>query len=429
MGFRSIALPLLAMLFLESSLIAHGFRVNLIHPAKEAMRRNGVKRSEAIRGLVAKSHARVRWMAARANSSSWSSMAGTTDVESPLHPDGGGYVMDISVGTPGKRFRAIADTGSDLVWVQSEPCTGCSGGTIFDPRQSSTFREMDCSSQLCTELPGSCEPGSSACSYSYEYGSGETEGEFARDTISLGTTSGGSQKFPSFAVGCGMVNSGFDGVDGLVGLGQGPVSLTSQLSAAIDSKFSYCLVDINSQSESSPLLFGPSAALHGTGIQSTKITPPSDTYPTYYLLTVNGIAVAGQTMGSPGTTIIDSGTTLTYVPSGVYGRVLSRMESMVTLPRVDGSSMGLDLCYDRSSNRNYKFPALTIRLAGATMTPPSSNYFLVVDDSGDTVCLAMGSAGGLPVSIIGNVMQQGYHILYDRGSSELSFVQAKCESL
>ncbi|CAN1143985.1 Probable aspartic protease At2g35615 [Linum perenne] len=60
--------------------------------------------------------------------------------------------MNLSIGTPPFQLLAIADTGSDLTWVQSKPCDQCyhQKSPIFDPSNSSTLRKLPWDDPLLT---------------------------------------------------------------------------------------------------------------------------------------------------------------------------------------------------------------------------------------------------------------------------------------
>lgn len=172
---------------------------------------------------------------------------------------------------------------------------------------------------------------SNVCQYQYTYGDqSNTNGDLAYETISL-NNNGAEQGIPNFAFGCGLQNQGtFAGAGGLVGLGQGPLSLNSQLSATFANKFSYCLVSLNSAA-SSALSFGSVAA--ATGIQYTPILA-NPLHPTYYYIQMTGISVGGQDLNlaasvfaldqstGRGGTIIDSGTTITMLTLPAYSAVV-----------------------------------------------------------------------------------------------------------
>ncbi len=170
----------------------------------------------------------------------------------------------------------------------------------------------------------------------YEYGDGSsTIGNFATDTVTLGNAS-----VPSLGFGCGHDQTGsFTGADGIVGFGQGPLSLISQLfnKGVISERFSYCLVNMDSQNTSPLLLGDPAVTSAPPGVVYTPIQA-NPFNPTYYYLNLTGISVAGtpvkypagtfaidSTSGSGGL-IIDSGTTLTYLATDGYNAVIAVSE-------------------------------------------------------------------------------------------------------
>lgn len=126
-----------------------------------------------------------------------------------------------------------------------------------------------------------------------------------------------------FEFGASVYNTGTfgdTGGEGILGLGQGPVSMPSQLGSVLGNKFSYCLVDwLSAGSETSTMYFGDAAVPSGE-VQYTPIVPNAD-HPTYYYIAVQGISVGGSLLdidqsvyeidsGGSGGTIIDSGTTI-----------------------------------------------------------------------------------------------------------------------
>ncbi|KAL2644667.1 hypothetical protein R1flu_012254 [Riccia fluitans] len=356
--------------------------------------------------------------------------------ESPLTSSPGSYIMEISLGTPPQKRIAIADTGSDLVWLQCATCTSCfqQPDPYFEPKKSSTYKRIRYYTDLCAELPSRSYNGG-FCTYRYAYGDqSTTEGDFAQETLTLtgidGTT---TQTFPNFAFGCGHKNQGtFSGTDGLVGLGRGDISLNEQIGALIGSKFSYCLVEIfSAATESSPLIFGDAAVSTGAkfNLQYTPLVrnPAADTF---YYVKMNGIKINNQAVtGIPsgafnlnrygsGGVILDSGTTLTYLIQSAYNPFLTMMKSAVQYPQVDSSQIGLDLCYDLSGVADPTLPTVTLQFQGVDLVLPPNNVFLQVDDAG-TTCLAF--AGTSDFTIIGNIQQQNHYVLYDIANERVGF--------
>ncbi|KAL6139085.1 hypothetical protein ACLB2K_064362 [Fragaria x ananassa] len=117
------------------------------------------------------------------------------------------YFTGIGVGSPPKYLYMVLDTGSDVVWLQCAPCKRCYSQTdpVFDPRKSSSFSSLPCSSPLCRHLdsPG-CSSKSKTCLYQVSYG----DGSFTFDDFSTETLTFRRSKIPKVALGCGHDNEG-----------------------------------------------------------------------------------------------------------------------------------------------------------------------------------------------------------------------------
>lgn len=353
----------------------------------------------------------------------------------------GAFLTSFYIGTPPTKVTAIMDTGSDLVWQQCEPCEACfkQPDAIFDPSRSSTYRSCACSDKMCEALlSNKCLQNNASCQYIYVYGdTSYTSGGLAYDTLTLNDAWGTARKIENFAFGCGHANQGaasFADSDGLLGMGQGPLSLASQLSAQT---FSYCLGSLMS-SQISPLFLGDAAtssddAEKGSSIQMTPFITNSY-LPTFYYLNLSGISVNGARLRIPSQTfairangtggmIIDSGTTITYLEESGYQIVLKAMQSkLVNLLKISRPIFGLDLCY--ISVKEDALPTLTFHFDGANVDIPPANLFVKI---GGLYCLALSKSHG--ISILGNMQQQNYHILYDRRNHQISFTYTTCDQL
>lgn len=214
----------------------------------------------------------------------------TDTAEAPILNNRGEYLMKLSLGTPPFSILAIADTGSDVVWTQCQPCPNCyqQFAPMFNPSKSATYRKIACSSPICS-LAGEGRSCSSAseCLYSISYGDrSHSQGDLAVDTVTLGSTSGRHVAFPKTVIGCGHDNAGtFNAnVSGIVGLGQGPASLVAQMGPATGGKFSYCLAPIGTSFESSKLNFGSNADVSGDQAVSTPIYTNGKKFNLYFTL-------------------------------------------------------------------------------------------------------------------------------------------------
>ncbi|KAI3454916.1 hypothetical protein Pfo_011579 [Paulownia fortunei] len=348
-------------------------------------------------------------------------------VISGIRQGSGEYFARIGVGRPAKEFYMVIDSGSDVSWLQCNPCSDCyqQSDPIYNPSASSTYKPLTCNSQQCTSLEVSaCRIDS--CLYQVSYGDGSyTVGNFATETISFGS----SGSVPNVALGCGHDNEGlFSGAAGLLGLGGGSLSLPSQIKAT---SFSYCLVNRDSSS-SSTLEFNsaqPADSVLAPLLRNSFIS-------TYHFVGFTGISVGGRPVQIPqylfeigrdgrGGVIVDSGTAVTRFRTEVYNLVRDAFASMTqNLPSAGGFSL-FDTCYDLSSMARVRVPTVSFQFSGGkTLALPPSNYLIPVDNVGK-FCLAFAGTSG-SLSIIGNVQQQGTRVSYNLANKYIGFSPNKC---
>ncbi|KAI6676992.1 hypothetical protein NL676_037788 [Syzygium grande] len=380
----------------------------------------------------------------------------------------GQYFVDLHLGTPPQRLLLVADTGSDLVWARCSACGvvgggGCSRrapGSAFLARRSSSFRPHHCYSASCRLVPrpspARCNRTRlhSACRYEYTYSDGSlSSGFFSRETVTLNTTSAEAKtaaRLEGLAFGCGfrvsgpsVTGSSFGGAQGVMGLGRGPISFSSQLGRRFGSnKFSYCLMDYTlSPPPTSYLIIGdgpgeddaePSSSLAFTPLLANPLAP------TFYYVGIKRVHVDGERLPidpsvwsldelGNGGTIVDSGTTLTFLAEPGYRLILAAMRRRVGLPAAGSAPPGFDLCVNVTGVRRPRLPRLSLVMeGGAVLTPPARNYFIEVAEG--VRCLAVRPVeterGGL--SVIGNVMQQGFLWEFDGNRSRLGFSRRGC---
>ncbi|KAH9725404.1 Aspartic proteinase CDR1 [Citrus sinensis] len=303
-----------------------------------------------------------------------SSVSSAKVSQADIIPNVGDYLIRISIGTPPVEILAVADTGSDLIWTQCQPCppSQCykQDNPLFDPQKSSTYKYLSCSSSQCAPpIKESCS-GEGNCKYLVRYGDQESfsNGDLATETVTLGSKSGQAVALPEIVFGCGTKNGGrFNSkTDGIVGLGGGDASLISQIRTTI------------------------------AGDQRLGV-------------------ISGSTPG--GDIVIDSGTTLTYLPPAYASKLLSVMSSMIAAQPVEGP---YDLCYSIGSRP--QFPEVTIHFRDADVKLSPSNFFMNISE--DLVCLVFSASNGTPV--YGNIMQTNFLIGYDIEGRTVSFKPTDC---
>ncbi|CAL4988682.1 unnamed protein product [Urochloa decumbens] len=180
--------------------------------------------------------------------------------------------------------------------------------------------------------------------------------------------------------------------------------------------------DYKDASKASPLLFGSLAALSGSGVQSTPLVQDS----VFYTVSLLGISMGTtRTSGIGHGVVFDSGTTLTYLEDPAYTEAKEAVTLQMGLTLAPGRD-GFEACfYDEEAN-DVAVPSMVLHFGGgADMTLEVPNYFINAGDG--VVCWIVQKSTGL--SIIGNVMQTDFHVMYDVDDSVLSFQPAKCDSL
>ncbi|KAL1546170.1 Aspartyl protease protein 2 [Salvia divinorum] len=357
----------------------------------------------------------------------------SSSVISGLAQGSGEYFTRIGVGTPARYVYMVLDTGSDVVWIQCSPCRKCyrQSDPVFDPTKSTSFSGVSCSSTLCRRLdsPG-CSNRNKKCLYQVSYGDGSfTVGEFSVETLTFRKS-----RVKNIALGCGHDNEGlFVGAAGLLGLGRGKLSFPTQAGRRFAKKFSYCLVDRTASSKPSSMLFGE-AAVPRTAVFTPLVTNPK--LDTFYYVNLNGISVGGARV--PGITaklfkidssgnggvIVDSGTSVTRLTRPAYVALRNAFRSGASnLKRAPDFSL-FDTCFDLSGRTEVKVPTVVLHFAGADVSLPASNYLIPVDSDG-TFCFAFaGTTSGL--SIIGNIQQQGFRVVFDLAANRVGFAANSC---
>ncbi|KDP26966.1 hypothetical protein JCGZ_22200 [Jatropha curcas] len=370
-------------------------------------------------------------------------------LESGVSLGSGEYFIDVFIGTPPKHFSLILDTGSDLNWIQCVPCVDCfeQNGPYYDPKDSISFKNISCHDPRCRlvsspDPPQPCKAQNQTCPYFYWYGdSSNTTGDFALETFTVNLTSTEFRRVENVMFGCGHWNRGlFHGAAGLLGLGRGPLSFSSQLQSLYGHSFSYCLVDRNSDTNvSSKLIFGEDKdllnhpKLNFTSLVGGKGNPVD----TFYYVQIKSIIVGGEVLNIPentwhlssdgaGGTIVDSGTTLSYFAEPAYQMIKDAFVKKVKGYPVIKDFPILDPCYNVSGVDKIELPEFTILFEdGAMWNFPVENYFIRLEPE-NVVCLAILGTPQSALSIIGNYQQQNFHILYDTKKSRLGYAPMKC---
>lgn len=352
------------------------------------------------------------------------------EVVSGMDQGSGEYFVRIGVGSPARSQYVVIDSGSDIVWVQCQPCSQCyhQSDPVFDPADSNSFSGVSCTSSVCERVENSgCHAG--RCKYEVSYGDGSyTKGTLALETLTIGHTT-----VQNVAIGCGHMNRGmFVGAAGLLGLGWGSMSLVGQLGGQTGQAFSYCLVSRGTGSYGS-LEFGRSVLPVGAAWVPLLHNMRA---PTFYYVGLSGLGVGGTRVPIPegtfkltelgdGGVVMDTGTAVTRLPATAYAAFRDAfLAETANLPRAGGVSI-FDTCYDLNGFVTVRVPTVSFFLSGGPiLTLPARNFLIPVDEKG-TFCFAFAPSPS-DLSIIGNIQQEGIQISFDGANGYVGFGPNVC---
>ncbi|KAF2323814.1 hypothetical protein GH714_042399 [Hevea brasiliensis] len=260
--------------------------------------------------------------------------------------------------------------------------------------------------------------------------------------------------FPSdFLVGCSIISTRQP--EGIAGFGRSPESLPLQLKLK---KFSYCLVSrrFDDTQVSGDLILDMGSDSGDAKTPGLRYTPfaknPTGSNPAfkeYYYVMLRKILVGDHHVKVPhnisvpqsdgnGGTIVDSGSTFTFMEGPVFELVAKAFEKKMansTIATEVQNQTGLRPCFNISGEKSVAVPELIFQFkGGAKMQLPLANYFAFVDFG--VVCLtiisdnaaAPGGGGGRsgPAIILGSFQQQNFHIEYDLENERFGFKQQSC---
>ncbi|KAE8687748.1 Protein ASPARTIC PROTEASE IN GUARD CELL 2 [Hibiscus syriacus] len=354
-----------------------------------------------------------------------------SDVVSGMAQGSGEYFVRIGVGSPPRSQYMVTDSGSDIVWVQCQPCNQCyrQSDPVFNPADSASFSSVSCGSSVCDRIQNSgCNAGRS-CRYEVSYG----DGSYTKGTLALETLTFGRTVVKNVAIGCGHINRGmFIGAAGLLGLGGGSMSLVGQLGGQTGGAFSYCLVSRGTDASGS-LVFGRGAMPIGASWVPLLRNPRA---PSFYYVGLSGLGVGGISVSISedifhlnefgyGGVVMDTGTSVTRFPTSAYNAFRDAfITQTANLPRASGVSI-FDTCYNLSDFISVRVPTISFYFSGGPiLTLPARNFLIPVDDAG-TFCFAFAPSGS-GLSIIGNIQQEGIQISFDGGNGFVGFGPNVC---
>lgn len=367
-----------------------------------------------------------------------SSLTGSKSVSAPLNPGlplgVANYYTKIGLGTPPTYHLVVVDTGSSLSWIQCEPCEGyCHPqvGPRFNPSASNTYQKLSCDTNQCSALKDAtlntpvCSR-SNSCVYTATYGDQSySAGYLSRDTLRFG-----SDSISGFTFGCGQDNNGLFGKSaGLVGLARNPLSMLYQFSTKA---FAYCLPSATLMGQIGSAGFLSIGMTSNSGYKFTPMLSNSRD-PALYFVKLSAVSVSGKPIGVAASaysvpTIMDSGTTISRLPTPVYSALRAELVKIISskYKMIEPISI-LDACFAGGFNEiSGILPSVVLMFeGGAELDLKPKNVVLELEKG--TTCLSFaGNSNIQDIAIIGNQQQQTFEVVYDVAQSKIGIAAGGC---
>lgn len=149
----------------------------------------------------------------------------------------------------------------------------------------------------------------------------------------------------------------------------------------------------------------------------------------FYTVGLNQLKLSSYSVVSDsssfGTTIVDSGTTLTLLPQSVYNSLKSYFQTYYSyLPLVSGSETmwyGSEYCLLSSSTIS-NYPTLYFVFDGATVAMPPQNYLYQTLDTKNNPAYCFGISPSTDGNtVLGDTFMRGLYVIFNQQTNQVGF--------
>jgi hypothetical protein len=365
-----------------------------------------------------------------------------TSYRTSLYDLGSEYAVYLSVGDPPQSNAFLVDTGSELLWMQCEPCRQCFNQTdsllIFDPFDSLSYKEINCNSAQCHHHKSFIKGcNDSKCRYEYNYADKSySHGKIITEML---TFSLDGDPVENIVMGCGNDNAGvYSGVyNGILGLGPGSYSLINQMRVT---NFSFCLPGPNFFKSTTLDMF-----YTGPDKKTTIIAPLfRNPFTTYHYVGFKGISLNNEMVPIPSFNwdpnynhgvIIDSGTVMTRIPRNAYNIFLKAFLDFTTDDMIptEPPKDHVDLTCFSTWPEKYSVPEIKFHFTSTsslTLTTMQVFTFDTIENRIGEETKLLVCLGFVPMdigfTILGSKQLQGTRQTFDMVNSKLKLTPNEC---
>ncbi|KAG9017512.1 hypothetical protein FRB90_000985 [Tulasnella sp. 427] len=318
------------------------------------------------------------------------------------------YYGPLSIGTPAQATTVDFDTGSSDLWLPLSSCTKCPGPT-FKPTSSSTFKNS-----------------STPFFIQYQDGSSAT-GKVATDKVTVAGLTVPKQVFGAVTKETGNFRDYPNA--GLLGLGfqanaetrAAPFFINLVKAKSLASNvFSFYLA--RNGGKGSELCIGGANSAKYTGSIRYYHIDPSATGGTQYYWNIpsNGFSYNGGPPTGSFSAVIDSGTTLIYIPAAAAKALYAKIPGAKTAPASVGDGYYTYPC-------NSKLGPIELSFSGHKYAVNPADFNLGAVSSGSSTCVGgiVGEDIDDGIAIIGDEFMKNWYSVFDYDKKAVGFAKAK----
>jgi cathepsin D len=322
--------------------------------------------------------------------SRWTYIIGPTNenLTNSLPQGSASYYGPVSLGTPTQTFDFDFDTGSSNFWVISSECYNCNGVTGYDHTKSRTYV-------------------ANGEYLSIQYGVGQVSGFLSQDTTIIAGLKATNVVFGE------ITNEAVQPVQaptaGLVGLAYKSISedadtplldyLVQQNLIPTNGFGMYLSTSVDGIRQGQLTLGGVDRRLFRGALTYTPVIDKQ-----WFVINTGAISIAGQTIVSTASAIVDSGTSCLAGPTSAVNEILNNI------------NIGSDC-----SGINHA-PNITVVLGGKTFNMTPKDYTLVFQGQCQLCVQGFDLPSNIPFQwILGDSFMHGYYTHFDKANARLGF--------
>lgn len=357
------------------------------------------------------------------------------------------YYANLYLGNPPKKQAYIVDTGSSITTSPCQPyCEKCGKhlNSYYTVKEPASI--ISCESEQCKMVSSTCN-GQKQCGFSISYSEGSSlSGIFINETIRIGDDYNNT-KGNWLPIGCTTKENNLfltQLADGIMGLSNSDTSFVSMLykrSIISENVFSLCLSqkggyfaigEINKKYHKEPTI--TYIGINKSGFYNIKLNS--------IIINSSNISLLNDKGDFKYVAIVDSGTTVTYIPNEPAEAILKEFHNYCELKENKGKcgtykkTSDLGPCYffdnmTHMENALQIWPNITFEIQGgySYVWTPLNYYFNNTDDvpkATPKACLGFISSNGNKFTF-GSTWMHGHDIIFDRSNSSIGFVKADCD--